>query len=301
MVNFHDPIVITKDRLAVLKLWHVMAGLYIWEVVTTLDYEWSVLRGHRPYRWTIWIYCLTRVAALTAITLNLISDNVMSRFNCEIEIIFELIFGYLAFATASLLIVLRIIVIWNKKKIIIAIATILWVINVALIINGIVRIRSRWVPSAASCLLVTGNVQSAKANLISTLITDTALLVIMLIGLLRLGFHERGAFGVGRLLWRQGIIWLLMTTLVEVSLVVFICLNLNDPFNYMLWLTSVVAMSITATRIHRYLADFVSETTDVWSEHPPRPSTWTHVHIDGHGLTFSVEPCGGGGGDTHSA
>jgi len=69
----------------------------------------------------------------------------------------------------------------------------------------------------------------------------------------------------------------------------------------MLWLTSVVAMSITATRIHRYLADFVSETTDVWSEHPPRPSTWTHVHIDGHGLTFSVEPCGGGGGDTHSA
>jgi len=136
MVNFHDPIVITKDRLAVLKLWHVMAGLYIWEVVTTLDYEWSVLRGHRPYRWTIWIYCLTRVAALTAITLNLISDNVMSRFNCEIEIIFELIFGYLAFATASLLIVLRIIVIWNKKKIIIAIATILWVINVALIING---------------------------------------------------------------------------------------------------------------------------------------------------------------------
>jgi len=25
----------------------------------------------------------------------------------------------------------------------------------------------------------------------------------MLAGLLRLGFHERGAFGVGRLLWRQ--------------------------------------------------------------------------------------------------
>jgi hypothetical protein len=26
-----------------------------WEFVTTLDYEWSVFRRHRPFRWTIWV------------------------------------------------------------------------------------------------------------------------------------------------------------------------------------------------------------------------------------------------------
>ena len=26
-----------------------------WEFLTTLDYEWSVIRGHRPFRWTIWV------------------------------------------------------------------------------------------------------------------------------------------------------------------------------------------------------------------------------------------------------
>ena len=26
-----------------------------WEFFTTLDYEWSAIRGHRPYRWTIWV------------------------------------------------------------------------------------------------------------------------------------------------------------------------------------------------------------------------------------------------------
>lgn len=26
-----------------------------WEFVTTLDYEWDVIRGRRPYRWTIWV------------------------------------------------------------------------------------------------------------------------------------------------------------------------------------------------------------------------------------------------------
>jgi hypothetical protein len=26
-----------------------------WEFVTTLDYELSIIRGHRPYQWTIWV------------------------------------------------------------------------------------------------------------------------------------------------------------------------------------------------------------------------------------------------------
>ena len=26
-----------------------------WEFVTTLDYEWSAFRRHRPFRWTIWV------------------------------------------------------------------------------------------------------------------------------------------------------------------------------------------------------------------------------------------------------
>ena len=26
-----------------------------WEFVTTLDYEWSTIRGRQPYHWTIWV------------------------------------------------------------------------------------------------------------------------------------------------------------------------------------------------------------------------------------------------------
>ena len=26
-----------------------------WEFVVTLDYEWSVIRRHRPFGWTIWV------------------------------------------------------------------------------------------------------------------------------------------------------------------------------------------------------------------------------------------------------
>ncbi|KAH9956529.1 hypothetical protein BC827DRAFT_753054 [Russula dissimulans] len=277
-----------------------MAGLYLWEIVTTLDHEWSVIRGHRPYRSTIWVSSFTRVAALMAVILNLVSIDLTTPYNCEIEFIFQITAGYLAFSAAALLIVFRIIAIWNRDKIIIAIATTIWVTNFALIIHGLVRIRGTWAPEAATCLLLPSNIQSEKLNLIATLVTDISLLVIMLIGLLRLRFHERSALGLGHLLWRQGLIWFLIATLVEVPHVVFICLDLNDPFNYMLWLTSIVAMTIAVTRIHRHLADFSSETTDIWSEPPRRPSNllveWPRVHTDG--FRFSAEPRGGF--DAHS-
>ena len=51
------------------------------------------------------------------------------------------------------------------------------------------------------CSVVNWNI--SKLNILSTLATDIILLLIMFFGLLRLGFHERGAFGLGRLLWKQ--------------------------------------------------------------------------------------------------
>ncbi|KAH9956525.1 hypothetical protein BC827DRAFT_752812 [Russula dissimulans] len=261
MVNFRDPAEIAQDQLAVTKLWHAMAGLYMWEFVTTLGYEWSIIRGHRPYRWTIWIYSLTRVAALMGVILSLVGDDVTAPYNCEIENIFQFGFGYLAVASASLLMVLRIIAIWNKNRIITAVVITVWMINVLFLIYGITQIRATWTPDESTCSVL--NIESNKSNVIVTFSTDIVLLVIMLIGLLRLGFHERSTFGgIGHLLWRQGLIWLLIATLAEVPPAVFICLNLNDPYNFMFTITSMVSMSIAATRTHRQLADFLSVRND---------------------------------------
>jgi len=75
--------------------------------------------------------------------------------------------------------------------------------------------------------------------------------------------------------------------------------HIPDPFNYMLWLTSIVAMTIAVTRIHRQLVDFASEATDGRSGPPRRSSNlgveWPRVHTDG--LRFSAELRGGS--DSH--
>jgi hypothetical protein len=68
------------------------------------------------------------------------------------------------------------------------------------------------------CMVI--NLQGLRLNIIVTLVSDVLLLLIMLIGLLRLRYHERGAFSMGRLLWRQGLIWLFIATASEVPQVV---------------------------------------------------------------------------------
>ncbi len=51
------------------------------------------------------------------------------------------------------------------------------------------------------------NLHISELNILVTLATDIILLLIMFFGLLCLGFHERGAFGLGHLLWKQVSYW----------------------------------------------------------------------------------------------
>jgi hypothetical protein len=57
----------------------------------------------------------------------------------------------------------------------------------------------------SSCFIVNWHI--SELNILVTLATDIILLLIMFFGLLRLGYHERDAFGLGRLMWKQVGYW----------------------------------------------------------------------------------------------
>ncbi|KAI0276823.1 hypothetical protein BC826DRAFT_1114015 [Russula brevipes] len=223
MVNFHDPAVVANDMSAFVKLSHTLIGLYIWEFATTLDYEWSIIWGRRPYRWTIWIYSLTRLATLTTVIDIIVYLNTKATpHRCQALLTSISVFDNVALAAAELLIVLRIIAIWNKRKVVVAIAIGLWVTNVAFLIHTSLQLRSGNL--TLTCL--PRNAEISKLSTISTFVTDIVLLLIMLVGLLRLRVQGVGTFSLGHLLWKQGIIWFLIATLAGALPTIFL-LDLN--------------------------------------------------------------------------
>ncbi|KAI0287045.1 hypothetical protein BC826DRAFT_76281 [Russula brevipes] len=262
MVNFHDPAVVLNDLLAFVKLSHTLVGLYIWEFATTLDYEWSIFWGRRPYRWTIWIYSLTRLATLTTVINIIVGLNTKAAPNkCQALLTSFSVCDNVALAAAELLIVLRIIAIWNKRKVVGAIAIGIWLTNIAFLIHTSSQLRSGN-PAPDSCL--PRNVGISKLSTISTLVTDIVLLLIMLVGLLRLRVQGAGMFSLGQLLWKQGIVWLLIATLAGALPTIFLLLNLNDVWSIMFQFPWMISISIAATRMYRSLTDFVSGVSDMY-------------------------------------
>jgi hypothetical protein len=51
--------------------------------------------------------------------------------------------------------------------------------------------------------MCTINILNMRFSTIAIFVTDITLLLIMLLGLFRLGFHKHGVFDLGHLMWRQ--------------------------------------------------------------------------------------------------
>jgi len=82
-----------------------------------------------------------------------------------------------------------------------AMATVVWGINVAFLVQGAARLRSVLEPAPVGCVVV--NARSSLPTLVSVAVTDIILLLTMLLGLLRIRSHCDGTFGLAHLLWKQ--------------------------------------------------------------------------------------------------
>jgi len=257
MANLRDPGVILEDYFKLLKFWHCVDAIFLWEFVTSLDFEWKIFQERRPYYPpTIWVYSLTRLAALAAVIVNLILLNASFEVDCQVSILFQMIPAYVALSASFLLMLLRINLIWNKNTIVLMIAAAAWGINGAFIIQGISRFHYVRVDAGIGCKAL--NVQETKVTTVVAFVTDVLLVLILLVGLVTKRYYLRDNLGLRRFLWDQGIIFLLVTTVSGILPTVFVLLNLNEPLSIIFHIPWLIAMSIAATRMYRALENALS-------------------------------------------
>ncbi|SJL13269.1 uncharacterized protein ARMOST_16709 [Armillaria ostoyae] len=91
----------------VIKVTHFCAGIFLWEFLSTLDYEYTVYTGKRPFRWTLIIYLLTRYATMGAMLCYMIGFNDSNEFDCVAWLKATYAFSYGSLALASALIGMR--------------------------------------------------------------------------------------------------------------------------------------------------------------------------------------------------
>jgi hypothetical protein len=60
------------------------AAYHRWEFVTTLDFEWEVFTGRRPWKWSFAVYFVARLLAMISTILTFIGFNVTAEINCNV-------------------------------------------------------------------------------------------------------------------------------------------------------------------------------------------------------------------------
>ncbi|KAI9438350.1 hypothetical protein H4582DRAFT_2076946 [Lactarius indigo] len=248
-VNWHDPARVLADLVVLIKLTHFMGGVYIWEFVLNLDFEYSILMGKRKLTWTSPLYLGCRWSSLSLITVQFLGFDTSHKINCQAVTVMTFVSAYLTLLFASALIALRITALWEHNKSVIAIAFTSWLSNFVIYVYSTVKSRGGWTGSVC----VIQDTFRTNISTFSTLAMDFLFLTLLLVGLLRWKVRSGGIF---QFMYAQGLAWVLVVALAEIPPAVFIALELNDPFNMMFQVVGLSMMSIGASRTYRGLVDY---------------------------------------------
>ncbi|OBZ71488.1 Nucleolin [Grifola frondosa] len=160
-------------------------------------------------------------------------------------------FASLAFALSPCIIVLRIIAIWNRNKIVILYVSVVYLLNFSLLIRVIIKGQvSIWDPASNGCVVI--DTTNTRISGTASFVSDICLLVVMLIGIWRV----KAPGSIWKRLYHQGVIWVLIATILYVPMVTFLWLDLNGAMNQMFLTPACVTLAICATRMHRDLYTF---------------------------------------------
>ncbi|KAI0047171.1 hypothetical protein FA95DRAFT_1606269 [Auriscalpium vulgare] len=292
-MNWKDPSVVLATEQAFVRLSHVLLGLVLWEIVTTCDYDIDVLRGRRRCPLTYWIYLGCRVTMAAAMIMLIITKDIVGLENCTAWDVSIYILGYLSLGLASFLILLRVFAVWQGQLAVVVVSSGMWALSTALNIRYISILRAVYVPQLGECSPV-DSALSIPSN-ISVIVSDFGLLAIMLAGILKyskkLPEEARDFGGVWNVLWQQGIVWLCLASLVEVPTLVLIILSLNEPWDVMFEVVTLVTLSIGATRMYRALATYLPRTDEFMPQNATDSTPVIEINgPPGHTWTSNLAP-----------
>ncbi|KAI0039882.1 hypothetical protein FA95DRAFT_967965 [Auriscalpium vulgare] len=228
MTNWNSPLGIAYMDAVLIKLVHFMWGVAIWEIVTTGGFEWAVIVGNRPYRWTIWVYTGCRVSMLAALTVFLASKDFAGLGHCTAWAAWVYALGYISLGLGSLLMLLRISAIWSRNFLVLTISGLAWLTGIALNIRYLIIVSAVYNPLAHEC--IPAHSDKSVVSVIGIVVADFKLLGFMILGIMRLRVAG-GTGGLWGLLWNQGLVWLTLAISCELPALVVVRMNLNVAWN----------------------------------------------------------------------
>jgi len=244
-----------KDFLTVVKVLHFIDGVKFWYILSNLDFDWRLVSRISSLTWPGVLYLASRSASLACVVATMVGLNVASHIDCQAWISTAYVFPLLELELAMLLIVVRVVAIWNRSIFVITLTTMTLLAHAGVSVHLLTGIRSFWDPGEGykGCVVHAPRMHLVLMS-IATIATYAVFLSMMLIGLMRQ--RQGRSFGVWQMLCQQGWMWFALAVAAEVPTLILVVLNVNYSLNLLFQIPRVVIASIGTTAMFRALYNY---------------------------------------------
>ncbi|KAF9528712.1 hypothetical protein CPB83DRAFT_875912 [Crepidotus variabilis] len=260
MVDWLSPTEIAKDAKAFDRFMHALLGVYIWEWVVSIDFDWEYISGRRKFRWPMIFYFLNRYCLLFALVGIAIALNVTEEIDCQALYTFNQCFGNAAIGLASINLSLRTMAVWSRKWYIVFPLVAIILAHWSLLLHGIL-LKASWVPEVG-CVIVETDSKLLAATFIYSMAFDFTVLTLTAYKLVQPNAGNRSRL-VG-LIFQDGLIYFILAFLSNLVATTFMLLNLNPVMSIIANVPAAIVSTIVACRIVRRLSNFTTHGAEMF-------------------------------------
>ncbi|KAJ3875907.1 hypothetical protein F5051DRAFT_441994 [Lentinula edodes] len=297
MVDWSDSQEIMRDTLAFDRVVFCFLGVTLWELFSTWDFEWSLLRGRRKLRWPLgmihrhricWLsemlivfFFLSRYCILLAFVGIIVSLSVTTRINCGALYVFNSWAGNMTLLCSSTSLMLRTIALWERKLTVVVPLGLLCVAFWAILYRTMFIVRADWSDIARSCVVTSTEPSLLNVTFFFTMGFDFVILVYTYVALVT---KHTARTDLWKLLFHDGLVYFLVTFCANCIPAVFNVLNLN------MWPQPQRQLSIASCRAVMRLLDYTSGDVYVHSMSGAGQSSGNNGTRQGHPRASAMVP-----------
>ncbi|KAJ7283873.1 hypothetical protein C8J57DRAFT_1293850 [Mycena rebaudengoi] len=256
MVNWSDPAEIIKDSDAFTKIIFVLFGVYIWEVLMTCGFEWSLLTRRRQFRWPLVFFFLSRYCMLFSFIGLIISITVAHPVNCGALFTFNSWTGNMAILCSSTSLMLRTIALWERKRAVVIPLGVLAAAHWILLYRTMFVVRAVWDNSLKTCIVASTSPALLNITFFFTMGFDFIILLTTAVALLA---RHSARTDLWKLLFTDGLVFFIVSFSTNCIPAVLNLLNLNTPMNVIATIPAATVSTIAACRAVMRLLDYNSD------------------------------------------
>ncbi|KAF9530187.1 hypothetical protein CPB83DRAFT_882316 [Crepidotus variabilis] len=248
-----------KSLSAFSALLYAFTGIYFWDWLLSLDFDWDYITGNRRFGWLLIPYFTNRYLLFCTLISLIIFLNAQSHpANCEALFRVVHVTGNIALGLASTNFAARTLCLWFPNVYVTVILCLLVFGNWVITIIAAQGVRATWLP-LAGCLLQNANYHWLLVVNLYAIFFD---FVVLGLNVYKLGFkpHQfstKGTLSLSSLLFKQGLIYFIVAFLGNLVEVVMIFLNLSIVMNAMFSIPVVTISTIAACRSVRSLHNHI--------------------------------------------